>query len=289
MTDSADAEGHHAIAARQEALRADAEVAIAFGEGHPDTFGGVWWEGARLQVGFTADARWAGELSELLEQPDEVDMIEVAYAEGTLIAIQETIAREFANEYEAVGLGAQLVRVELRPDGASIAAELNRRYGIAVEVAVGGYPYPQTGADDPQPGPVATISRPDLELTAVPATDTVVGGQDPHGDVVITNRGPTTTKLDTNSRFFASLLDVDGMVAGSASGWFAGTGLMLRIGPGESGRVPFTGGTARPGPDYVTPPGVYQLVVVVPLFGPDHPRAQLVTPPVPLRVLPATA
>lgn len=81
------------------------------------------------------------------------------------------------------------------------------------------------------------------------------------------------------------LVDAHGHVAGSFTGWIAGTGFSAHLAPGQSREVDFLAGTAGTA-TYLTPPGRYNLVVSLDLDGEDH-RGRLVTPPVPVDVHPA--
>jgi hypothetical protein len=68
-----------------------------------------------------------------------------------------------------------------------------------------------------------------------------------------------------------------------------GTGLGLHLAPGEHREIPFAAGTdsrdLRLGP--ILPPGDYHLVVTIPVHTRgDRGRNQLVTPAIPIHVVP---
>lgn len=259
------------VSREQQLLSGDADLAIAHGSAHPEVYGGMWWEGPRLQVGFTVLGPVADELRRLLTHPDKVDIVEVPRSEQNLRALREDIQRELddaAIPWMDIGLTERQVCVGLR---------------------AGGHPYPP--GPDPVPpvaGPRSTAVRPDLAVAVEPHSTQIAGGHGPRGTVVIRNRGTVATKLGTPTTLIATLLDNRGNVAGSFSGWLTDDALHWRLAPGEAARVPFVGGTGCGPPDYVTPPGEYGLVVVLPLRAADS-ELQIVTEPVTVRVLPVEA
>lgn len=103
--------------------------------------------------------------------------------------------------------------------------------------------------------------------------------------MTITNTGRRPVHLAGGQPLPAQLVDTDGHLAGTYSGLTAGTGMLPAYAPGQSRQVRFVGGTAGT-VTYLTPPGRYDLVVLLDLSDRPH-RGRLLTPPVPVEVYPA--
>ena len=264
----------------------DVEAAQRYGEMHPDVFGGLRVEGDRLQVGLTVVEPYADDLRAQLQDPDAVDVVAVEYTEKQLAALQDEVMRraQAAGVFLGCGRGFQLVHVSLRPNGVPHARELHAEFGNRLAIAVGRRRYPPTGdVDKLRAAPTSTTSIPGLTIRVVLDVAEVPSGAFYEGHVILRNTGTGTIRLDSGQPLAARLVDRDGYVAGVDTRPVAGTGLGLNLLPGQEGRIRFHGGTAGSGEHYATPPGDYDVVVVLPLFGPA-PAGQLVSPAVPLRV-----
>ena len=276
---------------RQALLRADAAVAAGYGADHPEVFGGVWMDDrARLQVGLTVLDPHAARVSVLLEHAREVDIVAVARTAAEVDAVLVEVRSVMAGHpdvFSRVGLQDRQVHVHLRPSGEAVARQLYARHGDALHLTVGAlrHPLESEAPPAPEPGPVATIVWPELKLSTRPDTPAVAAGADITGLVTITNLGRHAVRLDAGQPLPAQLIDATGHLAGRYTGVVAGTGIPPHLAAGESRQVRFLGGTAGT-TTYLTPPGRYDLVVLLDLIGPQH-RGQLLTPPIPIDVRPA--
>jgi hypothetical protein len=113
------------------------------------------------------------------------------------------------------------------------------------------------------------------------------------GHVHLRNAGNDLIELESEQPIVASILDPSTMErVGGYSGWIAGTGLMIRLGPGDVARITVLVGTAtrKNGEILTLPPGEYLVKVDVPLFElrPDeegYEKSHLHLPLVDLRVV----
>jgi hypothetical protein len=147
----------------------------------------------------------------------------------------------------SVGEGAnRVIGVGLRANAEAVARELVARYGTAVEVTVGLFPYPPPAA--PQRGcpSVQEVSPDHRPLAATLALDpTVVSGAFFRGTVRITNVGLAPYKVSTDSSFSVYLFRPGETVPiGISEGGVVGTGYEQTLASGEALDLPAAGGTA---------------------------------------------
>lgn len=163
----------------------------------------------------------------------------------------------------AVGEGAnRVIRITLLANAEAIARELNGRYGAAVALTVGNFPYPPP--DAPQR---ACVQRPETvadhrPLLGTLAVDgTVVAGAFFKGKLRFRNAGTTPYQLETSSGFSVYLfLPGETLPIGSSEGAIAGTGFSKLLDPGAAVDLGTAGGTASCdlALGYVLPEGTYQ-------------------------------
>lgn len=264
----------------------DVETSHRYGETHPDVFGGMRVDGDRLRVGLTVLEPYADELRVQLQHPEAVDIVPVAYTERQLGALQEEVMHRAraAGVFQGCSRRFQRVHVQLRADGVQHARELHDAFGDRLAITVGRRRYPPTGdVDKPRAAPASTTRIPGLTIRAVLDATEVPSGAFYEGHVVLRNTGTGTISVDSDQPLAASLVDLRGHVAGVDTRPVAGTGARFDLPPGHERRIRFTGGTAGSAGHYATPPGDYEVVVTVPLYGPEV-RGQVVSPGVPLRV-----
>lgn len=280
------------IGSRQSVLQADLDAALAYGESHPEVFGGVWWNGPRLQVGLTVPRPHERAILAVVEHPAEVDVALVRWTLEQLADVRADVERRLEQSpgrWQGIGDEGQQITVALRADGEALAAELLEAHGEALELTIGGRRYPaeaRSARRQAPPGPVATAHRPDLELCAVCDQAEIGTGHDFTGQLTVHNTSDIAVQVVTEQPLLATLLSADGRSAGAFTGFLAGTGLTFELPAGHSTKIAFIGGTAG-GPRYATPPGTYDLVVAMPLDEPDltmH-RSQLLSTPIHLTVL----
>lgn len=168
----------------------------------------------------------------------------------------------------SLGEGANgVISVGLRADAEELARELLAKYGSAVELTVGFFPYPPPEVPQracawiPQ---VAGMHAPLVATVALPQT--IVGGQFFEGKLHITNAGPALYELSTSSTFSVYIFRPNEAipVAGAEAGSM-GTGFGKTLAPAATVALHAGGGTASCdlAIGYVLPAGVYQARALV--------------------------
>jgi hypothetical protein len=287
------------VAREQQRIGGDVDAAAAYGAAHPDEFASVRYENGprvRLVIGFTAHiAEHCSALRELLEYPDEFEIILQPTTEAQLDDAMREIIEMAGASFQSVGRGGGVIHVNLRADGEDVAAKVHAAYGELAEIVVGMLPYPDRFGGPPLCEPAADVlpSLAPLDVDLGLDSDSVASGADFHGDVIITNTdtlpfdfqsGPTQTAVvylpgaTTPSGFFTGGMDAMGFGA--------------RLAPGESVTLDVVGGTAScdPALGYALPPGSYEVRVRV-LVQTQHDNAPtevsyLLSEPVPLTIVP---
>ena len=180
------------------------------------------------------------------------------------------------------------VVVGLAPGLEKLAHTLWVRYGGDVSLTVGLTSYDGSPGRSPLCG-VVPPSDPiptGLHLALHLPSGSVRSGATFNGNAVVSESGPGSFAMDTGQPIQAVVV-VPGTrrVVGVYSGGIAGTGYLVRVGPGQSETIPVSGGTTRcdGGVGSALPPGNYQVIVQVAPETRLHSPAYL-TPPVALRV-----
>ncbi len=255
-------------------LSEDQQRVVAYGEQHPDVYGGVRMVGTRLEVAFTNPDAHQRPVQDLLEHPDLVDIVAAAHSEQYLLAVSVAVMRvldQHLGSWSGVGTTDGHVEVWLQARGLGLAAGIWQEHGDAVRITVAGQPYPlddgAVAAEQRPPGPEQTEPWPEgLEVDLrLDQTGT------PSGEVV---RGRLVLRATTQPVAFASdqpldgeLLDEAGRRVTSSSGMQIGTGWDWALRPGEQGEVSLTVNTdvlrLTDGP-YLDA-GLWQLVVPIPV------------------------
>ena len=209
----------------------------------------------------------------------------------TLAAVRADIESRYMDQLLEIGDGAGKVVLTLKPTATAAAAEIVDRYGWAVQVTVGFFPYPPSSPTSGgclmapsrtvDPGPLRAV----IELPTTQISHTV-GFQ---AKVKLTNAGSTTLTIDTGQPLSIYLFTPDGgALVGASPGAIGGTGLQLELLPGTSHDVDAVGGTASCDPrlGYELPDGPYVARAAVEIDGTSPPgyfwsspvSIQLVTP-----------
>jgi hypothetical protein len=287
------------VAREQQRLDGDVQAAVAYGAEHPDEFASVRYENGprvRIVIGFTAhiDEHCAA-LRELLEYPDEFEIIRQPATEAQLEQIQEGLAARYREVLRSVGRGAGVLHLGLRADGEAAAAEVRAEYGDLVEITVGILPYPDPfahgGGCGGLPGPIVTDTP--FAVSATLDAATVRSGHDFGGTVTVTNTSASAAVLDTGQPATAIVFRAgSNRPVGFYDGGIAGTGFGGNLGPSESLSFDLLGGTAScdPALGYALPPGRYDVRVPVDQYT-MHENAPteisyLLSDPVPLTIVP---
>jgi hypothetical protein len=162
----------------------------------------------------------------------------------------------------SVGEGAnRVIAIGLRANAEALARELVARYGTAVEVTVGLFPYPPPTAPQDGCAFVREVTPDHRPLAAgLVLEPTVPSGGFYKGTVRITNTGPAPFALDTESSFSVYLFRPgEDVVIGVSEGGVMGTGYGKTLAPREALDLPAGGGTASCdlAVGYVLPAGAY--------------------------------
>jgi hypothetical protein len=209
----------------------------------------------------------------------------------TLATVRADIESQYMDQLLAIGNGAGKIIVALKPTATAAAADIVARYGWAVQVSVGFFPYPPPSSapvgcrgapsQTVDPGPLRAV----VELPSPRITHTVGFP----AKVRLTNTGSTTVTIDSGQPLSIYLFAPDGTgPVGASPGAIGGTGLSLKLLPEASHEIDASGGTAscdlRLG--YELPDGPYVARAAVEIdktsgpgyFWSDPVSIQLVTP-----------
>ncbi len=129
-----------AVASAQHRLREDLDRLVAYGRGCPEEWGGVWFEGARLHVGFTRPDDHRAAVTALLEHPQDVEIVLVERSAQHLAAVRRAVERvlqEHPQSWTEVSTGRH-VRVQLRAHGRLTRARRAGRRGRPAPRSPGG-------------------------------------------------------------------------------------------------------------------------------------------------------
>jgi hypothetical protein len=180
------------------------------------------------------------------------------------------------------------VIVGLAPGQEHLAHLIWARFGRDVSLVVGLTAYHGSAGRSPRCGTVHRSSPlpAGLRLALRLKTSTVRSGAMLGVNVIVTYDGPARFFMDTGQPLEAVVVRRGTRrVVGVYSGGIGGTGYGPRLAPGQSGKIPVIGGTARcdGGIGSALPPGRYQVIVQVAPETVPHSPAYL-SPPVALRV-----
>jgi hypothetical protein len=267
---------------------ADIEVVRRYGQAHLDAWVEVKFENepeVRVVALFSGDdvARHERALRQLVPHPDRLEVERSAWSLAYLEEIRAELHRMMADEpgsVQRLGLDWGTVGVGLGADREPLGQQLHRRYGEALRLTVGMLPFPAGRALTPheerlqqllqQPRPIVPeVSIPGLAASLELTTPVVVAGQNGHGLVVLRNAGDTRLVLESEQPLVGRVVDpATGKTVGGFAGAIAGTGLGIRLEPGEECRIGLLFGTGsnRAGLGYVIPPGRYLVQTEVPIY-----------------------
>jgi hypothetical protein len=263
------------LARAQQRLSGDIDAAVAYGAEHADEYASIRYENGprvRIVIGFTAHVdEHCAALRELLEYPDEFEIILQPATEARLDEIMNELVGLAGDRMRSVGRGAGVVHLALRADGESVAAEVLAAYGGLVEITVGMLPYPDRFSGDPLCGPLIGPIAVDAPLVAAATLDgdTVRSGQDFRGTITVRNVGADVFDFQSGPTQSAVVFRRG---ADAPSGFYTGgmddIGYGARLAPGESVELKVIGGTAScdPALGYALPPGEYEVSVPVVLL-----------------------
>jgi hypothetical protein len=264
------------------ALRRDVDIVARYGEKHPGTWAGAWFDNdpaVCVVAAFTADLdRHEAALRPQLGHPDRLVLRQWPHSLSDLRRTRAEIERAVDQRaaetgrmiLSSIGEGKGVILIALRADQENLASELAERYGSAVELQVGAFSFP----DRRRRGPPAPV-RPTLEERTFEGLEVSLEvdqkvlevGDDGHARIVLRNGGlERLGPLVSSQPVVGSLLDASHGAAGGFTGPIAGTGLVLDLAPGQTASIPVIYGTASTRQDlgYAVPTGTYWLKVQMP-------------------------
>jgi hypothetical protein len=288
------------------ALQGDLELVTRYGEEHPATWAGVWFDNeptVYLVAAFTSDvAQHDAALRPRLRHPGRLVVQRMPHSLADLRQVRQEIERTLQQRaavtgrpiLTSIGNGKAVIHVYLRADQENVASELAARYGSAVELRVGAFGFPERRRRGPRPPDGLAPAEQDfagLEVSVEVDQTVLEVGDDGHGQLVLRNNGQERIgPLNTDQPLVGSLLNASHEPVGGYTGWIAGTGLAIDLEPGGSASINVIFGTAssREELGYALPPGEYWLKVHVPLRrGRGEPAPALAVPLPRITIVPA--
>jgi hypothetical protein len=261
------------------ALRGDLELITRYGEEHPESWAGVWFENEPtlyIVAAFTSDvAQHDAALRPRLRHPGRLVVQRMPHSLSDLRQARQEIERTLQQRaaeagrpiLSSIGDGKAVIHVDLRADQENLASELAARYGSAVELRVGAFSFPGRQRRGPRPpGRPAPEEQAlgGLEMNVEVDQTVLEVGDDGHGRLVLRNNGQERIgPLSTGQPLVGSLLNASREAVGGYTGWIAGTGMTIDLEPGRSASIKVIFGTAstREELGYALPPGTYSLKV----------------------------
>lgn len=274
-----------------DVLFSDVAAVQSYGGLYPGT-----WAGIRLDregvvqvvvASFTGDIEGhRARLVPLVARPDRLRLRRRPFSERELARVQAEIGTDGSQRIKELGIGDGAVEVALGATAESLAAEWHRRYGDALRITVGNLPYPPT--TEPWPvveAPRSTTTLAGVELRVVLDAPDVATGENLEGRLVLSNRSDTPVPIQSGQPLVGVVVRPGtDEVVGCFSGAVAGTGWSAVLSPGDEASLRVVVGTAscRLDAGYLLPPGTYEAVVPLRLYGREGRPDVMVAPPVPI-------
>jgi hypothetical protein len=271
--------GHENVSMAQFELLDDLDVVRQFGERHPDAFVTVWFENTptvRLVALLSGDdvADHESELRQGVAYPDRLEVRRSKWSKSDRRNVRAALQECASDAIASMGDGRGVLRVQLWADQADRAEEICQRFGAAVSVTIGMFPYPDrfarpdrdsgTALDEPPPQHLATLP----ETVRVEPTEKLVIRSGAHLRTVIRVRNDSTTDVaaNTNGQINGTVVHPD---TGQRVGCYEGAQLMplvrFDVPPGSTSEIPLLVGTASTKPElgWAVPPGPWAVRLVL--------------------------
>jgi hypothetical protein len=271
--------GHENVSMAQFELLDDLDVVRQFGERHPDAFVTVWFENTpkvRLVALLSCDdlAEHESELRQAVSYPDRLEVRRSRWSKSDRKDVRAALQECAADAIASMGHGRGVLRVQLWADQADRAEEICRRFGEAVMVTIGMFPYPDRFArTDQQPNP-ALDEPPPQRLAALPekvrielTQDLVIrSGAHLRTMIRVHNESAVDLAANTNGQINGAVVHPD---TGQRVGCYEGAQSMplvrFDVPPGSTGDIPLLIGTASTKPElgWAVPPGPWAVRLVL--------------------------
>jgi hypothetical protein len=266
-------------------FRSDVVAVRRYGELHPDDYVEELFENEppiRLVVLMAGDrlAEHEAALRELVEHPNQLEVRPTPFPRSQLEEIRQSLnamATNLPGAFIQWGIGRGRVNIQLAADQEELAATFHERFGEAVELRVGVFPYPPVpGADHWEKGPPA-VAGPQLPLlpseefeASLEGEIVVVSGETNRGVLRIHNRGSAEATIDTNGAVTARVVDPQ---SGEGVGGFVGAQaaplIKFRIASDGTVSIPLLVGTTSSvrSLGYAIPAGSWAIEVPIQIEG----------------------
>jgi hypothetical protein len=282
-------------------FRSDLEAVRRYGESHADDYVEELFENEphiRLIVLMVGDhlAEHEVALRELVDHPNQLEVRRTPFPRSQLEEIRREVNDTASNNSGAFmqrGIARGRVNVQLAADREDLAASFHQRFGDAVELRVGVFPYPSASRSDNQEKEPPAVARPKLPLLPseefeVVLEDEIVvsSGGTKSGKLRIHNRGSAEVVIETTGGVTARVVDSQ---TGDGVGGFVGAQaaplIKYRIAPGETVSIPLLVGTTSSVRllGYAVPPGSWAIEVPIQIEG----RGKFRTSLLPILILPS--
>ena len=275
-------------------LMPDFEVVNVYQTARADEAAVPWFEEpGNVVVGFVAHlATNRAALLAAVPHPEKLRLCQLAYTPAELDRITSELLDMTDDRFVTIGHSATSVFVELRADGAGLAAELTQRYGDLLTIRVGLFAYPLDPATKPRRGACQPLSDTaagvgQWAVTLTVPTPTLVSGTDAELTARVTNTTDRPLVLVTGSALFAYVVRAGTrQVVGVSIGGMKLVGVQHTVEPGAAFDIPVQVGTAScdAALGFALPPGNYEVVAVLPQSGPDGAQLSLLSAPAPLTI-----
>jgi hypothetical protein len=168
-------------------------------------------------------------------------------AAQTLATVRADIESRFMDQLLSIGDGDGTVIVRLKPTATAVAEEIVGRYGSAVQVTVGFFPYPppSSGPAGCSAPPLPAVDPGPLRAVIELASQRIIHAVSFQAKVRLTNTGSTMSTIDSGRPLSIYLFRSDRTSpVGAFPGAIGGTGVRLKLKPGQSQEILAVGGTA---------------------------------------------
>ncbi len=251
-------------------LRPDVETIRRYGDAHPESFVEVMFDGVRLVVllaGSDEDVAYhESALRAVVSFPDQLEVRHTPWSRHHLEEIRQEITSSYQGAWHGIGGGRGVVSVSLWADQVEAAEDLHRRYGDAVELEVGHFPYPDRFAarrsPSVPPNPPEHPPLPEGVVLTLPEEFAVRSGGTGRTVLTVRNRTANDVRSSSNGTLFPPVVDPGtGEHVGGYEGAMTTQLKVVTIAPGHSAELPVLVGTAssRPELGWAVPPGRWAL------------------------------
>jgi hypothetical protein len=266
-------------------FRSDVDAVRRYGQLHANDFVEELFENEpyiRLIVLMVGDrlAEHEAALRELVQHPKQLEVRRTRFPKSQLEEIRRELNATAKNRPGALmhfGISRGLLDVQLAADQEELAATFHDRFGDAVELRIGMFPYPPViGTDYREEGPPA-VARPQLPLlpsdefeVTLERAIAIASGATTSGVLRIHNRGKAEVIIETNGGVTARVVDPQ---TGEGVGGFFGAQtaplVKYRIAPDRTVSIPLLVGTTSSlrSLGYAIPPGSWAIDVPIQIEG----------------------